>query len=111
MSTRAWPRDPPPPPRRSNSMAEGAQHFLDSFKDPAAVARYTAGPRRFVPGLDDLHRMTGLLRAERVPDDAHILVLGAGGGSEMTAMAEAAPGWRFPGDHPGGRRCDLSPRP
>src|SRR3546814_6632166 len=76
ISTRAWPRDPPPPPRRSNSMAEGAQHFLDSFKDPEAVARYTEGPRRFVPGLDGLHRMTGPLLAERVPEDAHILVLG-----------------------------------
>src|SRR3546814_19562543 len=54
ISTRALPRGPPPPPRRSNSMAEGAQHFLDSFKDPEAVARYTEGPRRFVPGLDGL---------------------------------------------------------
>ena len=78
-------------------MAEGAQHFLDSFKDPEAVARYTEGPKRFVPGLDGLHRMTGLLLAERVPADAHILVLGAGGGSEMKAMAEAHPGWRFTG--------------
>src|SRR3546814_11230929 len=76
-------------------MAEGAQHFLDSFKDPEAVARYTEGPRRFVPGLDGLHRMTGLLLAERVPENADILVLGAGGGSEMKAMAEAHPGWRF----------------
>lgn len=39
-------------------MAEGARHFLDSFNDPEAVARYTEGPRRFVPGLDGLHRMT-----------------------------------------------------
>src|SRR3546814_2770532 len=108
ISTRALPRGPPPPPRRSNSMAEGAQHFLDSFKDPEAVARYTEGPRRFVPGLDGLHRMTGLLLAARVPDDAHILVLGAGGGSEMKAMAEAHPGWRFTGVDPAGPMLDLA---
>lgn len=89
-------------------MAEGARHFLDSFKDPAAVARYTEGPRRFVPGLDGLHRMTGLLLAERVPDDAHILVLGAGGGSEMKAMAEAHPGWHFTGVDPAGPMLDLA---
>lgn len=89
-------------------MAKGAQHFLDSFKDPAAVARYTEGPKRFVPGLDGLHRMTGLLLAERVPDDAHILVLGAGGGSELKAMAEAHPGWRFTGVDPAKPMLDLA---
>ncbi|ENY83187.1 class I SAM-dependent methyltransferase [Sphingopyxis sp. MC1] len=89
-------------------MAEGARHFLDSFRDPAAVARYSEGPRRFVPGLDGLHRMTGLLLAERVPVDAHILVLGAGGGSEMKAMADAHPGWRFTGVDPAGPMLDLA---
>lgn len=89
-------------------MADGAQHFLDSFRDPAAVARYTDGPRRFVPGLDGLHRMTGLLLAERVPADAHILVLGAGGGLELKAMAEAHPGWRFTGVDPARQMLDLA---
>src|SRR3546814_13382260 len=67
---------------------------------PEAVARYTEGPKRFVPGLDGLHRMTGLLLAERVPENADILVLGAGGGSEMKAMAEAHPGWRVTSSTP-----------
>ena len=89
-------------------MAEGAQHFLDHFKDPAAVARYADGPRRFTPGLDALHRMTGLLLAERVPADAHILVLGAGGGLELKAMAEAYPGWTFTGVDPAGAMLRLA---
>lgn len=89
-------------------MAEGAQHFLDSFKDSAAVAHYTDGVRRFVPGLEGLHRMTGLLLDERVPDDAHILVLGAGGGLELKAMAEAYPGWRFTGVDPAGPMLDMA---
>lgn len=89
-------------------MADGAQHFLDSFRDPAAVARYTDGPRRFVPGHDGLHRMTGLLLAERAPADAHILVLGAGGGLELKAMAEAHPGWRFTGIDPARQMLDLA---
>lgn len=89
-------------------MAEGARLFLDSFKDPAAVARYNDGPRRFVPGLDGLHRMTALLLAERVEANAHILVLGAGGGSEMKAMADAFPGWRFTGVDPAKPMLDLA---
>ena len=89
-------------------MAEGAQHFLDSFKDPAMVAHYTDGPRRFVPGLDGLHRMTGLLLAERVPADAHILVLGAGGGLELKALADAWPGWTFTGVDPAGAMLGLA---
>lgn len=89
-------------------MAEGAQHFLDSFKDPAMVVHYTEGPRRFVPGLDGLHRMTGLLLDEYVPGDAHILVLGAGGGLELKAMAEAYPGWTFTGVDPAAAMLELA---
>ncbi|WP_033074046.1 class I SAM-dependent methyltransferase [Sphingopyxis sp. MWB1] len=89
-------------------MADGARHFLHMFKDTAAVARYNDGPRRFVPGLDGLQRMTTLLLAERVPADAHILVLGAGGGSEMRAFADAHPGWRFTGVDPAGPMLDLA---
>ncbi|MDZ3833770.1 MAG: class I SAM-dependent methyltransferase [Sphingopyxis sp.] len=91
-------------------MTEGAQHFLDSFNDPDAVARYTDGPRRFVPGLDGLHRMTGLLLAEHVPVDGQVLVLGAGGGAELKAMAEAHAGWRFTGVDPAGPMLDLAAR-
>ena len=44
--------------------------FLKGFRDPQAVARYTDGPKRFVPGVDALHRMTGLLLSERAKPDA-----------------------------------------
>ena len=53
------------------------------------VARYTEGPRRFVPRLlPDLHTMTGILVAERAPAGARILVLGAGGELELRALAD-----------------------
>lgn len=76
--------------------------FVKAFNDPAAVARYTDGPRRFVPGFDALHRMTALLLAEAAPPDGRVLVLGAGGGLELKALAEAQPGWRFVGIDPAG---------
>jgi len=76
-------------------IADGAQQFIRAFSDPAFVARYTDGPRRFVPGLDGLHRMTAVLLAERAPEHAKVLVLGAGGGLELNALAEAQPSWTF----------------
>jgi tRNA (cmo5U34)-methyltransferase len=79
---------------------DGTEDFLKVFSDPEKVARYADGPRRFVPGVDALHRMTGILLAERVPQDASVLVLGAGGGLELKAMAESYPGWHFVGIDP-----------
>jgi len=82
----------------------------EQFSDPAFVARYAEGPPRFVPGFADLHRLTALLLAERVPQDAHILVLGAGGGLEMKALAALHPGWRFTGVDPAAAMLDLARR-
>ncbi|WP_311273305.1 MULTISPECIES: class I SAM-dependent methyltransferase [unclassified Rhizobium] len=63
-------------------------------------AGYAKSARRNVPGLDDLHRMTGQLLAERVPADGRVLVVGAGGGLELNALAEHHPGWSFDGVDP-----------
>lgn len=90
--------------------ADGAQQFLDKFADRAAVASYAENPPRYVPGFADLHRMTGILLAEHVPEDAHILVLGAGGGLELKALAAAHPGWRFTGVDPAAAMLDLAAR-
>lgn len=87
---------------------DGTQHFLRHFSDPEATARYTQGPTRFLPGLDAMHRMTGILLAETVPAEADILVLGAGGGMELRALAEAQPGWRFTGVDPAGPMLRLA---
>lgn len=70
------------------------------FADPLAVSSYASGTVRTVPGLSDLHRMTALLLAENAPDSAQVLVVGAGGGLELAAMAAALPGWRFTGVDP-----------
>lgn len=66
----------------------------------AAAQSYADGPPRQVPGFHGLHRMTMLLLAERAPANAEILVLGAGGGLEIEALAAAQPGWRFEGVDP-----------
>lgn len=61
---------------------------------------YIEGAKRNVPGLDGLHRMAGLLLAERVPPNGRVLVVGAGGGLELKALAEQNPDWTFDGVDP-----------
>lgn len=80
------------------------------FTDPAFVASYADTAPRMVPGYADLHRMTSILLAEGAPDAAEILVVGAGGGLELKAFAEARPGWRFLGVDPSAEMLDLARR-
>jgi tRNA (cmo5U34)-methyltransferase len=55
-----------------------------------------------------MQRMTTLLIAERVPADASVLVVGAGGGLELKAFAEAHPGWTFDGVDPSADMLGLA---
>ena len=84
--------------------------LLETFSDPQAVARYAEGPPRFVPGFADLHRMMVILLAERTPQNAQVLVLGAGGGLELKALAEAHPDWTFEGVDPAAEMLKLAER-
>lgn len=81
---------------------------MNPFAAPQAVSRYAEGPPRLVPGFADLQRMAGLLLAERAPENARVLVLGAGGGLELKAFAEAEPGWRFDGVDPAPEMLELA---
>jgi tRNA (cmo5U34)-methyltransferase len=69
---------------------------------------YLEGPPRQVPGFASLHRMVEMLLAERVPGDARVLVLGAGGGMELKALADAQPGWTFDGVDPSADMLELA---
>jgi tRNA (cmo5U34)-methyltransferase len=54
--------------------------------------------------------MTALLLAERSPQAAQVLVVGAGGGLELTYMAGAHPAWCFTGVDPAPAMLDLARR-
>lgn len=71
-----------------------------SFDDPDHVRRYADGPARFVPGYTLMHRLVIQLIREAVGPSAHLLVLGAGGGLELSAFCAAMPGWRYTGVDP-----------
>ncbi len=64
------------------------------------AASYVDGPPRQVPGFASLHLMTSMLLGERTPADGRVLVLGAGGGLELQALADRHPGWSFDGVDP-----------
>lgn len=81
-----------------------------SFSDADAVAQYVDNVVRQVPGVHALHRMASVLLAEHVPATGHVLVLGAGGGMELKAFAEAQPGWRFTGVDPAPEMLSLAAR-
>jgi tRNA (cmo5U34)-methyltransferase len=78
------------------------------FTDPKLVARYSDGPPRMVPGFYSMQTMVTVLLAERVPHDANVLVLGAGGGLELKAFAQAQLGWKFDGVDPSAEMLKLA---
>ena len=79
------------------------------FVDPARVQRYVAqGPPAFLPGHAGMLQMAGVLLAERVPGTGTVLVVGAGGGLEIRALAGSAPDWRFVGVDPAPAMLDLA---
>lgn len=85
-----------------------AHNQNNHFANPAAIASYIENAQKNVPGLTDLHRMVMLLLAEHAQGPAHILVIGAGGGMETRAMADAQPHWQFVGVDPSAAMLDLA---
>jgi len=73
---------------------------MSTFQDATTVSRYQETAQARVPGMAALHRMTHVLLAESVPSNGEVLVLGAGGGLELNAFAQARSGWRFVGVDP-----------
>lgn len=89
-------------------MPEPSEDLSAPFNDPAAVAGYADRAIRLVPGLADLQRMAGLLVAERAPEQANVLVIGAGGGVELKAFAQRYSQWRFVGVDPSRAMLDMA---
>lgn len=74
----------------------------------AHAASYIKSTREKVPGLSALHHMTAMLLGERVPDEGKVLVVGAGGGLEVKALADSHAGWSFCGVDPSADMLKLA---
>ncbi|WP_062474109.1 class I SAM-dependent methyltransferase [Variovorax boronicumulans] len=79
-----------------------------AFSTSSTTNNYPEKTARLVPGLHDLQTMAALLVAERAPDAAHVLVIGAGGGMELKVLAQAHPRWHFVGVDPSQPMLDLA---
>ena len=89
-------------------LAAMSAHSHFDFADPAMVASYPQQAAKAVPGYHDVHTMASVLLGERAPEDARVLVLGAGGGLEMKALATAEPNWTFLAVDPSASMLDLA---
>jgi tRNA (cmo5U34)-methyltransferase len=85
-----------------------SQPDVAPFADSTTISDYAIKTARLVPGWADLQKMAGLLLAERTPEQANVLVVGAGGGVELKAFADSHATWRFVGVDPSRPMLDLA---
>lgn len=74
--------------------------------DKAHAEQYDTKFSRAASFRDAIHLVTDLAFAS-LPDDARILVAGAGTGSEIIALAARHPGWHFTAVDPAGAMLDV----
>lgn len=70
------------------------------FDEKIAKAYDEKGPRFLVPGYEAFLQSIAVLLETELKDDASILVMGAGGGAELTTLAPVRARWRFTGVDP-----------
>lgn len=74
--------------------------------DEERAAAYDERIRRLAPGYDVLHDAIASVAASLLGDDAHVLLVGAGTGTEIVRLAQVRPGWRFTAVDPSAEMLD-----
>ncbi len=64
------------------------------------AAKYSAFIRQSIPGYDDMHQMAASIIRRRAPEDARVLVVGAGDGQELLCLKNTGPSFRVTGVDP-----------
>ncbi|MBI3581967.1 MAG: class I SAM-dependent methyltransferase [Nitrospinae bacterium] len=64
------------------------------------AAKYSSLIRSSIPGYDDMHQMAASIIRRRVPEDARVLVVGAGAGQELLCLKRSGPSLRVTGVDP-----------
>jgi tRNA (cmo5U34)-methyltransferase len=73
---------------------------FDFDQNPRLSDNYDREPRWFIPGYDASHAMAAVLLRDLVGEVGRILVIGAGGGIELSVFAREASGWNLTGVDP-----------
>jgi tRNA (cmo5U34)-methyltransferase len=94
--------------RRRATVGESSVVTTSPWNDPATASSYIKNARASVPYLPAVHGIVEQILAETVPDDGRLLVVGAGGGLELTHLAERHGGWRFDGVDPSAPMLQLA---
>ncbi|WP_313892854.1 class I SAM-dependent methyltransferase [Psychrobacillus sp.] len=68
--------------------------------DAKLAKQYDSGIRRALPTYDPMLRLIQTFLRANTPEDAHLLIVGAGGGNEVTNFGLNNPGWKFTGVDP-----------
>ena len=76
------------------------KNTFDFDQNPTLTDNYDRGPRWFIPGYDASHMMAAVLLRDRIGENGRVLVVGAGGGIELSLFAREASGWTFTGVDP-----------
>jgi len=76
-----------------------------TFDEERAVA-YDERIRRLAPGYDVLHDAIASMAESFLGEDAHLLVVGAGTGTEIVRLARVRPGWHFTAVDPSAEMID-----
>src|SRR5208337_2521476 len=79
--------------RRTNAVTDET----DFDRDRTLSGNYEQAPRWFIPGYDASHAMAAVLLRDRIGERGRILVVGAGGGVELSVLARECQGWTFTG--------------
>ena len=79
-------------------------------RNRALSDNYEQGPRWFIPGYDASHAIAAVLLRDRIGEHGRILVLGAGGGVELSVFARECEGWTFTGIDPSAEMLALARR-
>jgi tRNA (cmo5U34)-methyltransferase len=64
------------------------------------AAKYSPFIRKSIPGYDDMHQMAASIIRSRAPEEARVLVVGAGDGQELLCLKRSGPSLRVTGVDP-----------
>jgi tRNA (cmo5U34)-methyltransferase len=70
--------------------------------------QFTQGAAQIIIGYDLLFRLANSFLETTLPQQAEILVVGAGGGKEIVTFGSGHPGWRFIGVDPAAQMLDFA---
>ena len=81
---------------------------MKSGFDDSRAKGYDVRVRQHIPGYELMHRLCETVLAAELPENASLLIVGAGTGHEIVEWGPKHPGWRFAGTDPSAPMLELA---